>query len=119
MGMVKMDKVYQIKREETLNEWTEMVCKCRNSGLNVREWCKENGINIKSYYYRLKRVKDRICEKTSEKHDIVPLEICTGNSSTVSGNVAIIIKINGAEIEVQKGTDTQTLRSILSVLKSI
>lgn len=114
-----MDKVGQIKREVILNEWAEMVRECQSSGQTVELWCSENEINIKTYYYRLKRVRDRICEKISEKQDIVPLAICKEYSKAASENVPIIIRINGAEITVQSGTDAETLRSILSVLKSI
>ena len=57
--------------------------------------------------------------KISEKQDIVPLAICMGNRKSASENVLIIIRINGAEIAVQSGTDAETLRSILSVMKSI
>lgn len=114
-----MDRVGQVKREVILNEWAEMVRECQSSGQTVELWCSENGINIKTYYYRLKRVRDRIFEKISEKQDIVPLAICKEYSKAASENVPIIIRINGAEITVQSGTDAETLRSILSVLKSI
>lgn len=114
-----MDRVGQVKREVILNEWAEMVRECQSSGQTVELWCSENEINIKTYYYRLKRVRDRICEKISEKQDIVPLAICKEYSKAASENVPIIIRINGAEITVQSGTDAETLRSILSVLKSI
>jgi len=114
-----MDRVGQVKREVMLNEWAEMVRKCQTSGQTVERWCSENGVNIKTYYYRLKRVRNRICEKISEKQDIVPLAICMENRKSASENVPITIRINGAEIAVQSGTDTETLRSILSVMKSI
>ena len=114
-----MDRVGQVKREVILNEWAEMVRECQSSGQMVERWCSENGVNIKTYYYRLKRVRDRICEKISEKQDIVPLAICMENRKSASENVPITIRINGAEIAVQSGTDAETLRSILSVLKSI
>ena len=114
-----MDRVGQVKREVILNEWAEMVHECKSSGQTVEGWCSENGINIKTYYYRLKRVRDRICEKISGKQDIVPVSICNEYSKAASENVPIIIRINGAEITVQSGTDAETLRSILSVMKSI
>ena len=114
-----MDRVGQVKREVILNEWAEMVHECQSSGQTVEGWCSENGINIKTYYYRLKRVRDRICEKISGKQDIVPVSICNEYSKAASENVPIIIRINGAEITVQSGTDAETLRSILSVMKSI
>ena len=32
---------------------------CRNSGKSTAVWCKENGINIKTYYFWQKRVWDK------------------------------------------------------------
>ena len=78
-----MDRISQIKTELLMKEWAEMVRECRSSGLTVKDWCMNNGINIKTYYYRLKRVRDFICDNKlknnmvnnnlSVQHDIVPV----------------------------------------------
>ena len=36
-----------------MKEWAAMVRECRSSGLTVKNWCMNNGVNIKTYYYRL------------------------------------------------------------------
>ena len=30
--------------------WAERISECRNSGQNVKTWCKENGICEQTYY---------------------------------------------------------------------
>ena len=81
-----MDRISQIKTELLMKEWAEMVQECRSSGLTVKEWCINNGVNIKTYYYRLKRVRDFICDNKlvnisndslSSHHDIVPVPMDT------------------------------------------
>ena len=68
-----MKEIARVKKEIKLAEWAEMV-KMRNaSGLTVSEWCRQNGINLKTYYYRLKRMRQAVCNEL-EVHDIVPLE---------------------------------------------
>ena len=57
-----MDKISKIKTDLLMREWSEMVRECRSSGLTVKEWCINNDVNIKTYYYRLKRVRDLICD---------------------------------------------------------
>lgn len=60
MELIRMNEIVKIKNEVRLKQWAEMV-QCRNeSGLTVSEWCRQNGINPKTYYYRLKRVLNRV-----------------------------------------------------------
>ena len=46
-----MDKISKIKTDVLMREWAEMVRECRSSGLTVKEWCINNDVNIKTYYY--------------------------------------------------------------------
>lgn len=39
-----------IKHAAKLSEWSERIRVCRSSGIPVKTWCEENGINVKSYY---------------------------------------------------------------------
>ena len=43
--------VRAIKHAAKLSEWSERIRACRSSGKQVRTWCEENGINVKSYAY--------------------------------------------------------------------
>ena len=55
-----MNEIAKVKKEVKLSKWAEMVRKRNESGLTVTDWCKENGINLKTYYYRLKRVSQAV-----------------------------------------------------------
>ena len=88
-----MDKIAEVRKQVQFNEWAEMVRACRGSGMSVRRWCMENGVNSKTYYYRLRRVREFFCE---ERRDIVPLacDIPAPVSSEIkiqSGNMNITI----------------------------
>ena len=47
------------KHESYRQLWRGRVMECRNSGKTIAVWCKENGINIKTYYFWQKRVWDK------------------------------------------------------------
>ena len=47
------------KHESYLQLWRGRVMECRNSGKTIAVWCKESGINIKTYYFWQKRVWDK------------------------------------------------------------
>ena len=40
-----------------LQEWSAAISECNNSGLSKREWCRQNGISTKTYYYRQRKVR--------------------------------------------------------------
>lgn len=44
-----MDKIATVKNKVKYAEWITMVEDCRNSGLPVRVWCKENFVGYKTY----------------------------------------------------------------------
>lgn len=104
-----MDKIMSIKNKVRINEWSEMVKDCRNSGLTVQQWCDANGINIKTYYYRLRKVREALCEET---HDIVRIPLNTGNSVTSS------IKINAGNLNLEL-PDTISAATLVSVIEAL
>ena len=107
-----MDRIMEIKNKVRISEWSDMIRACRGSGLTVRQWCNSNGINIKTYYYRLRKVREALCEDT---HDIVQIPINSVNAVSVTSS----IKINAGNLNVEL-PDTipaATLRSVIEVLK--
>lgn len=40
-----------------LEQWTSLVQSCSDSGLTKAEWCRQNNIKIKTYYYWQRRVR--------------------------------------------------------------
>lgn len=52
----------EAKRAVLLREWTLMIQQRQESGLPATEWCKQNGISIDTYYYRLRQVRKAVLE---------------------------------------------------------
>lgn len=107
-----MKEIAIVKKEIKLRQWTEMV-KCRKeSGMTVSEWCKENGINLKTYYYRLKRVRQAVCGEI-EHHDIVPVEpVCECDEDK-----RIRLMVDDIIVDVPDSFNAETLKRLLGVLK--
>ena len=62
--------ISEVKQEIRLREWSEQIERQQSSGMSVEQWCVENGIKPKTYYYRLRRVREKcVAEQTS----IVPI----------------------------------------------
>ena len=72
-----MAAIKEIKMELRHREWKEQIQECQNSGLTVKEWCSNNGINISTYYSRLRIVREEILSRKPELHSIVPVSLST------------------------------------------
>ena len=48
-----MADVLAVRDEYRLQEWAQIHRRCRESGLSNREFCRQNGIAEKTFYYWL------------------------------------------------------------------
>ena len=58
--------ISEIKEDVKWQKWKEQISAQVSSGLTVREWCRQNNVNEKSYYYHLRRVREKLCEAESQ-----------------------------------------------------
>jgi len=108
-----MNEIAKVKKEIKLAHWAEIVKSRNESGLTVTDWCKENGINLKTYYYRLKRMRQAVCNEI-EQHDIVPVETTAGTKTTAE---KIELSVGDVKISLPDNFNEDTLRRLLGVLK--
>ena len=93
--------------------WAERISECRNSGQSVKVWCQENGICEQTYY----RWQKRLFEMVQAQQEIQFAEV-TPLQPVRSGNVAVTVRVAGAEADIHNGADTATVETVLRVLKS-
>ena len=94
------------KEKIRLREWSEQIRRQQNSGLSVKQWCVENGINPKTYYYRQKKVEENCIES---KPSIVPITMTEKGRN-------ILIEKNGITITLPCETATETLIALVREL---
>lgn len=102
-----MDKIALVKKQVIEAEWAERIRQCRESGLTVSEWCRENIINLKTYYYHLRKLRKKICEQIPVPVMTVP-EICP----TVKIQVGDIIA------EIPEGISEQMMTSLIRAIRN-
>ena len=106
-----MNEIARVKKEVKLAQWVEMVRNRNESGLTVTDWCKENGINLKTYYYRLKRVRQAVCSEI-EQHDIVPA-IPAEEPQSEGRNIELLV--GDVKISLPDNFNENTLRRLLGL----
>lgn len=98
-----------LSKQERLEAWTTRIMDCRNSGMSVRSWCQENGLNENTYYYWQRR----LFHVLSAQHE------CTGSfaeitpTTRLSTDAAVTARIAGAH----SGADAETVGMVLWLLK--
>jgi hypothetical protein len=55
-----------------IQTWAAQVIAFKQSGQTVKQWCKENGVAKKSFYYHRKKVQEEILEEI-ESGDALPI----------------------------------------------
>ena len=123
-----MADVLAVRNEYRLQTWTEIIRECRESGLSNREFCAQRGIGEKTYYYWLRKLRQRTLDSmpACQNSNLAtapaetpltfrPLEV----ESPVSGmKAAVIVHLPQATLEVASGTDQRTLEAVLLALRS-
>ena len=90
--------------------WAERVSECRNSGQNVKAWCRANGICEQTYYKWQKRQFEMAkAQQEAQFVEVTPVR---------SGDLAVTVRIGGAETDISNGADTATVEAVLRILKS-
>ena len=92
-----------------LENWAAEVESCAASGLTVQQWCKENGMSPKTYYYHLRKVRESIIESTPA---IVPL------NNKVASSEKIEISDGGINIALPADMNIEALSAVIRVLKN-
>ena len=114
MGVFFMGKDLQTLNGQTkLALWAGRISECRNSGQNVKAWCRENGICEQTYY----KWQKRLFEMAQVQQEIQFAEVTPVQSLRCS-NVAVTVRIAGAEADIHSGADAATVEMVLQILKS-
>ncbi|MDD6012099.1 MAG: IS66 family insertion sequence element accessory protein TnpB [Oscillospiraceae bacterium] len=100
-------EIQTVKNQMTLKNWVEEVAECQSSGMTVSAWCELHGINVKTYYYHLRRVRESLL---TESH-VVPL-----STKNISDNIEIFS--GDVRITLPFGCSEETLSTVLKVLKN-
>ena len=118
-----------------LQEWASQINAQRQSGLNVRKWCEENGIGYKCFYYRLRRVQEEMLEALEERNTskssklsvIKENQLSTKQESPVfapvtipqSKGAALTVWIGYYAVDIQNGADAGTIDQVLRMVSRL
>ena len=123
-------EISDAKRLAKLRGWSEMIGARSASGLTVRTWCQENGISVKTYYYRLKRVRLAALQEQGSADVYLPsreapspifaeLDFGSPANHLTSGSCAATVRIGGIAIDINNGADPALISVTLSMAREL
>ena len=101
-----------MNQQNKLALWAGRISECRSSGQNVKTWCQENGICEQTYY----KWQRKLFEIAKAQQEVQFAEVTP--SATRRGNVAVTVRIAGAEADFCIGADAASVETVLRILKS-
>ena len=120
-----MDQVTLAKNQMRADNWRGLIQECQQSGQTVVQWCQTNNINIKTYYYWLRKLRTQaLVEKglpvpgDASKQPVAfkQLEVKSPVANTLA---AVIVHLPHATLEITEGTSQQTIQAVLLALQRV
>lgn len=120
-----MDQVILVKNQMRARNWQKLIRARQDSGQTVVSRCRENNVNIKTYYYWLRKLRQQEIVKqelpvpmeTPGKPVVFKqLEVQTPVAGT---QAAVIIRLPSATVEVAEGTSQATVEAVLLALRCL
>ena len=105
-----MEKIIQERNEYRKQQWAQIIRECQDSGQSNREYCRQQGISEKSYYYWLRKLRKAAVESLPQ---IVEM------GAPVAIEDRVYIRFRGAELALPAGTDVEAIAAVLRSLQQL
>lgn len=104
------EAIGNVKSDVRLREWETQIMEMQASGLSVRKWCEANGIKRKTFYYRLRKVRESCLNNLEPEQKIVPLRIPEARSGSIE------LEKGDLKISLPRDISTDTLLAVVNAL---
>lgn len=116
-------EIQTLTRDYRMQQWAGIITRRNGSGMSIRAWCEEQGINQKSYYYWQRKLREAVSAQSrglSTANFPVPQGWTTlSMQEESSGTQGLVVEVGGCRINVQTQTDTALLARVCQALKTL
>ena len=113
--------IRKVTNEYRTHQWMSIVKECHDSRMSVRAWCKEQGVNEKSFYYWQQKFRKAACSELEKNQEtgIAPINWTKLATAVQTPEATLSVEINGCRVIVSNATAPELLTKVCSVLKSL
>lgn len=101
------------KKRDTQAKWSQRIAACRQSGLSVRQWCNEQGINPKTYYHWQRKLFLMAQVQAQVEFASVPVMQPDAESSVVA-----TLRNGDFVVDLYRGAAHEVIQAICQALQS-
>ena len=105
-----------MNRQERDEFWRKRLIAAEQSGLTVKDWCKQNHVERRSYYEWKRRLSPAAVSASADVSATDWLPVSVQEPDTASANGCITIRVAGAVIDVHGGFNPTLLRAVVLAL---
>ena len=104
-----MENVIQVRNEYRKQQWTQIIRECQSSGLSTKEYCRQQGISEKTYYYWQRKLRSESAEGIPQIVEMEPPAV----------EDKVYIRFRGTELTLPTGTDVEAIAAVLRSLQQL
>jgi len=110
----------EVARQYRLSQWAGRLREQKTSGLNITAWCEQNSISRQQYFYWQRRLRESACGELALRTESAISAIQTFAEVKLEPDLtgAIVVRMNGVEVEIRNGTSPELAASVLNALKT-
>jgi len=115
----------QLTHEVRLRHWAEQVHNRVVSGLSIRQWCRQQGIAEKTYYYWQRKLRAAAAKQLSQQTDgtrqaLAPVGWTAIETVETKANTAALpVEIGSCRVLVNENTDMGLLVKVCKSLAAL
>lgn len=113
---------------EKVDAWREFILNCQKSGMTTRQFCDDNDVNVHTYYYWMKKLREKACVIPKKKlvpqvnppQAIVPIIFHNEENNLLKADqstTAVILHLNSITMEIRNGASESIIRNTIQALK--
>ncbi|MDL2302365.1 IS66 family insertion sequence element accessory protein TnpB [Lachnospiraceae bacterium OttesenSCG-928-D06] len=113
--------------------WFDLIKQCRTSGKSDSQWLLENNIKSPTFYYHVKKLREKACEIPSNtyflRNDVqvvVPLAVEDQTTTLAeplnvvsAADTTIRLNIQGISVEIANNATQEVIQNTLAALRYI
>ena len=121
--------------EIRLAQWEQIVLEGNQASVSKREWCRQNGINEKSFFYWQRKIRLKALDVKSTSSAIIPVPAADNSKPAFvelpflgeqpddknpETNVLpeLMIQVNGCKVFVTASIQESTLQTVMKVIRN-
>lgn len=109
------------KHEILKTQWQKTIKDQSQSGISIREWCRDNGFSHGKFYYWQRVIREEALIKAGTlavtgQTQFAEIKPSMSEHKSSNQGTCAILRSNGNEIEILNGANPNTLATVLNLI---